>query len=86
MLEQSNDSKIKGVIANFGQKDIDSEKQIKELELKIIDTKELGNEINKLNKEVRDEIDRIHDTKKGNIAISKKPKNKSNEIWFRQSV
>lgn len=79
MLEQSNDSKIKGVIANFGQKDIDSEKQIKELELKIIDTKELGNEINKLNKEVRDEIDRIHDTKKGNIAISKKPKNKSNE-------
>ena len=79
MLEQSKDSKIKGVIANFGQKDIDSEKQIKELELKIIDTKELGNEIKQLNKEVRDEIDRIHDTKKGNIAISKKPKSKSNE-------
>lgn len=79
MLEQSKDSKIKGVIANFGKKDVDSEKQIKELESKIIDTKELKNELIKLNKEVRDEIDRIHDTKKGNIAISKKPKSKSNE-------
>lgn len=37
MLEQSKDSKIKGVIANFGQKDVDTEKQIKELESKIID-------------------------------------------------
>lgn len=62
MLEQSKDSKIKGVIANFGKKDIDSEKQIRELELKIIDTKELSNEINKLNKEVREEIDRIHNS------------------------
>lgn len=79
MLEQSKDSKIKGVIANFGKKDVDSEKQIKELESKIIDTKELRNELIKLNKEVRDEIDRIHDTKKGDIAISKKPKSKSNE-------
>ena len=78
-LEQSKDSRIKGVIANFGQKDVDSEKQIKELESKIIDTKELSNEITKLNKEVRDEIDRIHDTKKGNIAISKKSKSRSNE-------
>lgn len=79
MLEQSKDSKIKGVIANFGQKDIDSEKQIKELESKIIDTKELNNEIHKLNKEIRNEIDRIHDTKKGNVTISKKSKSKSNE-------
>lgn len=79
MLEQSKDSKIKGVIANFGKKDVDSEKQIKELESKIIDTKELRNELIKLNTEIRDEIDRIHDTKKGNIAISKKPKSKSNE-------
>lgn len=79
MLEQSKDSKIKGVIANFGKKDVDSEKQIKELESKIIDTKELRNELIKLNKEVRDEIDRIHDTKKGDIAISKKSKSKSNE-------
>lgn len=78
-LEQSKDSRIKGVIANFGQKDVDSEKQIKELESKIIDTKELSNEITKQNKEVRDEIDRIHDTKKGNIAISKKSKSRSNE-------
>lgn len=78
-LEQSKDSRIKGVIANFGQKDVDSENQIKELESKIIDTKELSNEITKLNKEVRDEIDRIHDTKKGNIAISKKSKSRSNE-------
>ena len=50
MLEQSKDSKIKGVIANFGKKDVDSEKQIKELESKIIDTKELKNELFKLNK------------------------------------
>lgn len=79
MLEQSRDSKIKGVIANFGQKDIDTEKQIKELQKNIINTKELNDEINRLNKEIRNEIDKIHDEKKGNVAISKKPKSKSNE-------
>lgn len=79
MLEQSGDSKIKGVIANFGQKDIDTEKQIKELQKNIINTKELNDEINRLNKEIRNEIDKIHDEKKGNVAISKKTKSKSNE-------
>ena len=79
MLEQSGDSKIKGVIANFGKKDIDIEKQIKELQKNIINTKELNDEINRLNKEIRNEIDKIHDEKKGNVAISKKPKSKSNE-------
>lgn len=69
ILKESNNSKIKGVIANFGKKDVDIEKQIKLLEENIIDTKELENEIQQLNKNIRAEIDKIHDEKKGSISI-----------------
>ena len=40
---------------------MDIEKQIKLLEENIIDTKELENEIQQLNKNIRAEIDKIHD-------------------------
>ena len=48
------------------------------LEENIIDTKELENEIQQLNKNIRAEIDKIHDEKKGSISIQKKPMSKTN--------
>ena len=50
---------------------MDIEKKIKLLEENIIDTKELENEIQQLNKN-------IHDEKKGSISIQKKPMSKTN--------
>lgn len=72
LLKESEDSKIKGVIANFGEKDIDVEKQIDSLESQIINTDSIKEEIDELNKEIRNEIDKIHDEKKGNSKIQKK--------------
>lgn len=50
LLKESTDSKIKGVIANFGEKDVDIEKQINLLESNIIDTNTIEQEINELSK------------------------------------
>lgn len=79
LLKESTDSKIKGIIANFGKKDVDVEKQIDLLESKIVDTVTIEKEINELNNKIRIEIDKIHDTKKGRITIHKKPTSKSND-------
>lgn len=79
ILKESKDSKIKGVIANFGKKDVDIEKQIELLELNIVDTKKLEDEIKQLDKNIRTEIDKIHGNKKGNISIQKKPISKTNK-------
>lgn len=58
---------------------MDIEKKIKLLEENIIDTKKLENEIQQLNKNIRAEIDKIHDEKKGSISIQKKPMSKTNQ-------
>ncbi len=79
LLKESTNSKIKGVIANFGKKDVDVEKQIDLLESEIIDTTTIEKEINELNNKIRTEIDKIHDTKKGKIAIQKKSISKTND-------
>ena len=50
ILKESKDSKIKGVIANFGKKDVDIEKQIELLELDVVDTKKLEDEIRQLDR------------------------------------
>lgn len=78
-MKESKDSKIKGVIANFGKKDVDIEKQIELLELDVVDTKKLENEIRQLDKNIRTEIDKIHDNKKGNISTQKKTTSKTNK-------
>lgn len=78
LLKERTDSKLKGVIANFGKSDVDVEKQIDLLESEIIDTTIIEKEIKELNNKVRTEIDKIHDTKKGKIAIQKKSTSKSN--------
>ena len=79
LLKESTDSKIKGVIANFGKKDVDVEKQIDSLESEINDTDTIENEIDELSKKIRAEIDKIHDTRKGKTAIQKKSISKSND-------
>lgn len=79
LLKESENSKIRGVIANFGEKDIDAEKQIDLLESEKIDTNSIETEIKELKNKIRTEIDRIHDNKKGNITIQKKPSSKTNK-------
>lgn len=79
ILKESKDSKIKGVIANFGKKDVDIEKQIELLELDVVDTKKIEDEIRKLDKNIRTEIDKVHDNKKGKNSIQKKPTSKTNK-------
>lgn len=79
LLEQKDGSKIKGVIANFGKKDIIIENQITELESKIVAVKKIEDEIDILAQKARKEVDRIHDLKKGNASISKKSKGKNIE-------
>ena len=67
--------KIKGVIANFGTKDIEIEKEIKKIENEIFSEEELSKikkEIQTLQETTRQEIDLIHDRKKGKAKIQKK--------------
>src|SRR5690606_27229180 len=81
LLENSED-KIKGVEASFGKGGVDIELKIKELEKLIIKEDELGNleiDIAKLRKEIRVEIDKIHDRRKGDANIQRKSNNESVE-------
>jgi wobble nucleotide-excising tRNase len=81
MLENSN-GKLKGVKANFSEKDVTAENQIKELESQLVkqeDIKKQEDEIQKIRKEARKEVDSIHDRKKGKARIAKKEQGKSVE-------
>lgn len=81
LLENSED-KIKGVEASFSKGDVDIEIKIKELEKLIIKEDEIGKldtGIAKLRKEIRVEIDKIHDRRKGEANIQRKPKDESVE-------
>lgn len=81
MLSDGDDKKIKGVIANFGEKDINIEGAIKELQAKIEDPSSMEKEIKKCEDDIKKSIDHIHDRRKGSLRINKKPNNKSiNEI------
>ena len=74
MLEHS-DGKIKGVEASFSKSDVDIENKIKELEKQIIseeDIIKLQGNITKLQERIRNEIDTIHDKRKGKAKIQKK--------------
>jgi len=77
LLLENTDGKIKGVEASFGKTSVDIEKRIKELESQIIskdEINELEKSISKLHEEIRNEIDTIHNRRKGNANIQKKPK------------
>lgn len=81
LLENSED-KIKGVEASFGKGGVDIENKIKELEKLIIKEDEIGKleiDIAKLRKEIRTEIDKIHDRRKGEANIQRKSKEESVE-------
>jgi wobble nucleotide-excising tRNase len=81
LLENSED-KIKGVEASFGKGGVDIEIKIKELEKLIIKEDEIGKleiDIAKLRKEIRVEIDKIHDRRKGEANIQRKSKDESVE-------
>ena len=82
LLLENSDSKIKGIEASFGKTSVDIENKIKELENQIIsqeDIDKIKGNIAKLCEEIRNEIDRIHDRRKGKVKIQKKPQNESVE-------
>ena len=77
LLLENSDDKIKGVEASFGKGGVDIENKIKELEKLIIKEDEIGKldiGISKLRKEIRTEIDKIHDRRKGEANIQRKSK------------
>ena len=79
LIENSED---KGVEASFSKGDVDIENKIKELEKLIIkedEIEKLDTDISKLHKEIRTEIDKIHDRRKGKSNIQKKSKDESIE-------
>lgn len=81
LLENSED-KIKGVEASFGKGGVDIENKIKELEKLIINEDEIekiDTGIAKSRKDIRTEIDKIHDRRKGEANIQRKSKEESVE-------
>jgi wobble nucleotide-excising tRNase len=75
LLLENSAEKIKGVEANFGEKGVGVENNIKELEQMIISEIDINNlisEIGEIRKATRKEIDLIHDKKKGKANIQKK--------------
>lgn len=82
LLLENSEGKIKGVEASFGKGGVDIENKIKELEKLIIKEDEIGKletGIAKLRKEIRTEIDQIHDRRKGEANIQRKSKDESVE-------
>lgn len=82
LLLENSEGKIKGVEASFGKGGVDIENKIKELEKLIIKEDEIGKldkGIAKLRKEIRTEIDKIHDRRKGEANIQRKSKDESVE-------
>jgi hypothetical protein len=82
LLLENSEGKIKGVEASFGKGVLDIENKIKELEKLIVSVDEIGKldaGILKLRKEIRSEIDTIHDRRKGDANIQRKSKDESIE-------
>lgn len=82
LLLENSEGKIKGVEASFGKGGVDIENKIKELEKLIIKEDEIGEfdiYITKLRKEIRAEIDKIHDRRKGEANIQRKSNSESVE-------
>lgn len=82
LLLENSEGKIKGVEASFGKGGVDIENKIKELEKLIIKEDEIGKldtGIAQLRKEIRTEIDKIHDRRKGEANIQRKSNGESVE-------
>jgi wobble nucleotide-excising tRNase len=77
LLLKNTEGKIKGVKASFSKSGVHIEKQINELEKLIISHEEiekLENSVVKSSKEIRNEVDKIHNRRKGKANIQRKYK------------
>lgn len=72
LILEDNNTKIKGVRANFGEKSVDIENKLKELKEQIQDESIHETEIETLTDMTRSLINNIHDKRKGNANITKK--------------
>lgn len=72
LLLEETDSTIKGIKVSFSKQDADISKKIKELQNQIINVDSKKGEIIQRRKDIRKEIDDIHDRKKGDVNINKK--------------
>lgn len=82
LLLENTDGKIRGIEASFGKGVVDIENKVKELENRIINKEEidkLNSNIVRLRKEIRAEIDTIHNRRKGKSNIQKKSKDETVE-------
>lgn len=77
LLEDSN--KFKGVKATFGEKDVKLENEITELNKQIIDISDIKENLSERRKGLRQKINEIHKSRKGNLKIPVKASNKSIE-------
>jgi wobble nucleotide-excising tRNase len=80
LLLENSDEKIKGIEASFGKGSVDIENKIKELENELVGKDEIDKidlSVEKLRKEIRKGIDTIHERRKGEANIQKKPKDES---------
>lgn len=75
LLEDSN--KFKGVKATFGEKDVKLENEITELNKQIIDISNTKENLSERRKGLRQKINEIHKSRKGNLKIPVKASNKS---------
>lgn len=71
---------LKGVVANFGEKNVELEKKIENLKIKAKNVDELQLALNKIEQENIDEIDKIFNIKKGKLNIKKRTGTNSDEI------
>lgn len=82
LLLENTDGKIKGVEASFGKGGVDIENKVNELEKLIITKEDIDNfeaSIIKSRTEIKIEINKIHDRRKGEANIQKKSKDESVE-------
>ena len=80
LLLENTDGKIKGIEASFGKGVVDIENKVKELEKLIISKTEIDKldlNIVRLKKEIRTNIDTIHNRRKGKSNIQKKSKDET---------
>jgi hypothetical protein len=77
LLLENENAKLKGVKANFGEKDVDTENKIKELESQIVDTEPMNKEIENIKSNIKKEISTIHNKKKGTAKIQQKDQSKT---------
>lgn len=79
LIENSNS--LKGIVATFGEKNVDVEKEIIEKKKQLKDTSEISKNLEIINKKINNEIDNIFNLKKGKSTIKKKSANSIEELY-----